>query len=259
MKIPRELLARPIAFHRIFVTLTGSLEAALFLSQALYWQEVADRNGDRGWFYKTRDEWKSETALPRYSQEKARKSLVSLGVLEEKRIGVDGKMHFRLDIDKLQVLLIQGSAENDQPNSPKITGWPKTTNQMVENDQPYKEAETTTETTNTFSLSPSPENPHKRATRIPESFRVTAEHLAWAEINHLPDPREHVEAFRDYWIARPGAGGVKLDWDATFRNWIRNSNTRGNGNGNGKAQTESRTQRILRRLNEQDAGQLPSD
>lgn len=32
-----------------------------------------------------------------------------------------------------------------------------------------------------------------------------------------------------------------------------------NGNGNGKAQTESRTQRILRRLNEQDAGQLSSD
>jgi len=28
--------------------------------------------------------------------------------------------------------------------------------------------------------------------------------------------------FRDYWIAKPGQGGVKLDWRATWRNWIRN-------------------------------------
>lgn len=29
--------------------------------------------------------------------------------------------------------------------------------------------------------------------------------------------------FRDYWIAKPGAGGVKLDWAATWRTWLRNS------------------------------------
>ncbi len=27
--------------------------------------------------------------------------------------------------------------------------------------------------------------------------------------------------FRDYWIGRAGSGGVKLDWSATWRNWIR--------------------------------------
>ena len=27
--------------------------------------------------------------------------------------------------------------------------------------------------------------------------------------------------FRDYWAARPGAGGRKLDWPATWRNWLR--------------------------------------
>ena len=31
-----QLLDRPIAFHRCFVTLTGSVTAALMLSQALY-------------------------------------------------------------------------------------------------------------------------------------------------------------------------------------------------------------------------------
>lgn len=29
--------------------------------------------------------------------------------------------------------------------------------------------------------------------------------------------------FRDYWISRAGAGGVKLDWSATWRNWVRTS------------------------------------
>jgi len=39
-----------------------------------------------------------------------------------------------------------------------------------------------------------------------------------------PDINPHVtfEGFRDYWIAIAGAKGVKLDWFATWRNWIRN-------------------------------------
>jgi hypothetical protein len=26
--------------------------------------------------------------------------------------------------------------------------------------------------------------------------------------------------FRNYWLAKPGSGGRKLDWNATWRNWI---------------------------------------
>ncbi len=33
--------------------------------------------------------------------------------------------------------------------------------------------------------------------------------------------RSEHRKFRDYWIAQAGAKGVKLDWDATWRNWIR--------------------------------------
>lgn len=31
--------------------------------------------------------------------------------------------------------------------------------------------------------------------------------------------------FRDYWIAQGGAKGRKLDWSATWRNWVRNQRT----------------------------------
>jgi hypothetical protein len=52
-----------------------------------------------------------------------------------------------------------------------------------------------------------------------EADRVSAkaEGLSAAEID-----REAVR-FRDYWISRAGSGGVKLDWSATWRNWVRTS------------------------------------
>lgn len=31
--------------------------------------------------------------------------------------------------------------------------------------------------------------------------------------------------FRDYWIAQPGVKGRKVDWSATWRNWVRNERT----------------------------------
>jgi hypothetical protein len=32
--------------------------------------------------------------------------------------------------------------------------------------------------------------------------------------------------FRDYWIAKPGKDALKLDWDATWRNWVRTAGER---------------------------------
>ena len=37
------------------------------------------------------------------------------------------------------------------------------------------------------------------------------------------EPRKIFDAFRDYWIAQPGSKGLKADWTATWRNWIRNT------------------------------------
>lgn len=37
------------------------------------------------------------------------------------------------------------------------------------------------------------------------------------------DPLKTFEKFKDYWIAQPGQKGVKLDWDATWRNWVRST------------------------------------
>lgn len=35
--------------------------------------------------------------------------------------------------------------------------------------------------------------------------------------------REELETFRDFWLSKSGADACKLDWSATWRNWIRRS------------------------------------
>lgn len=54
---------------------------------------------------------------------------------------------------------------------------------------------------------------------------LPAEWLDFAR-NERPeiDGAREFATFRDYWIAQPGQKGVKVDWFATWRNWIRRTN-----------------------------------
>lgn len=68
-----------------------------------------------------------------------------------------------------------------------------------------------------------PEAKAKQGTRLPADWSPSPAMAAWAA-NERPDldiPRT-ADRFRDYWLAKPGADGRKLDWDATWRNWVRN-------------------------------------
>jgi hypothetical protein len=62
-----------------------------------------------------------------------------------------------------------------------------------------------------------------RATRLPEDWQPKAHHLELATSLGMGRDRyaRLIDEFRDYWKATPGARGTKLDWDATFRNRIR--------------------------------------
>lgn len=64
----------------------------------------------------------------------------------------------------------------------------------------------------------------KRATRLPEGFIVPDDWICWARANRPDlDLKVVAESFVDYWISRGDAGAAKLDWLATWRNWIRNA------------------------------------
>lgn len=67
----------------------------------------------------------------------------------------------------------------------------------------------------------------KRGTRIPENFTVTKPMVAWAEANTPDvDGRTETERFVDYWTAKAGASATKVDWVATWRNWLRTAQDR---------------------------------
>ena len=63
----------------------------------------------------------------------------------------------------------------------------------------------------------------QRGSRLPIDFEMED---AWGEFceQERPDltPKKVFDGFKDFWIAKAGAGGVKLDWFATWRNWVRN-------------------------------------
>ena len=97
------LLDRPIAFHRCFAELGGSVNAGLMLSQAVYWSKRSTTKD--GWFWKTAEEWTEETYLSRTEQATARKQLKRLACWQEELRGVPAKLFYRIDFDALDDLL----------------------------------------------------------------------------------------------------------------------------------------------------------
>lgn len=60
-----------------------------------------------------------------------------------------------------------------------------------------------------------------RGTRLPADFAVSPAMVAWFN-DRVPglDGRSETEKFRNYWNAKAGKDATKLDWVATWRNWM---------------------------------------
>ena len=72
--------------------------------------------------------------------------------------------------------------------------------------------------------------PRKRGTRIPEPFLLTNEMKEWGiaerpTVDLIVETRKFVNHFR----AKTGQNATKLDWRATWENWILNVNDYGKG------------------------------
>jgi len=68
----------------------------------------------------------------------------------------------------------------------------------------------------------------KKGSRWTENHQVEAEWIDWAIEQGLDNQQAQLEAskFSDYWLAATGAKATKLNWFATWRNWIRNAQKR---------------------------------
>ena len=71
-----------------------------------------------------------------------------------------------------------------------------------------------------LSASP-PKSP--RGTALSADWELPDDWKTWAERERPDlDAATVAESFRDYWTAKPGKDGRKADWQATWRNWVRN-------------------------------------
>ncbi len=80
-----------------------------------------------------------------------------------------------------------------------------------------------------------------RGTRLPDHFPVTDDMKDWAKNNAPTVGAADHEAFVDYWRSVPGAKGRKVDWEATWRGWMRRENERRGGRPTGRQPNRSTT------------------
>lgn len=60
-----------------------------------------------------------------------------------------------------------------------------------------------------------------RATRIADGWTPRPEPDLVQAVGGQRQADRELDRFRDYWTAQPGAKGRKVDWQATWRNWLR--------------------------------------
>jgi hypothetical protein len=174
-----DLLDRPIAYHRIFVTLTGSVKAAILLSQAMYWQKRAKQSD--GWWYKTAEEWTEETGLTRHEQDTAREACKNY--LKTDLRDAPARLYWHVDDERLSADLF---AVNGQSSLTKIGKLDSRNSSNIN-----KNAETTTETT-TPAAKKTDETPAEyNAELFRGDYRDYPEHL-W----------EYARVLRDTWMFR---------------------------------------------------------
>lgn len=106
-------LTPPVAFNPIFVDMTGSITAGLFLSMCL--QEMEDGHSDGDWATLDYERVHRITRLSKAEFKGARERLRGLGLLEERRTGFPAQTHFRIKYERIKQLLIELSRRQPQP------------------------------------------------------------------------------------------------------------------------------------------------
>ena len=104
----------------------------------------------------------------------------------------------------------------------------------------------------------------KKGTRLSGDWIPTPADQSFA-LTHLTSEgfRHEADQFRDYWIAKPGAAGVKLDWPATWRTWVRRAGKgspmaqRKNTGTGGRADTSFADVRARRRAERGEGVEIP--
>jgi len=129
---------RPICFQRIFVELTGTITGALFLSQAVYWQNRC--SSEDGWWWKTQEDWTEETGMTRHELVSAKEATKKF--IRHKLGGVPCRSFWKVDADALDACV--QLVESSSPESGELDSR-KAANKSAEKRRTTKDSKTSAE------------------------------------------------------------------------------------------------------------------
>lgn len=102
---------------------------------------------------------------------------------------------------------------------------------------------------------PKQEQASPSGSRLPADWRLPDEWRVWAEAERPGvSIQDEADKFADYWHGVAGAKGRKADWQATWRNWIRNSRAVGNARAGPAPSAPGKTMQALMALEEMKNG-----
>jgi len=132
--------------------------------------------------------------------------------------GKSGYVHKRIELD---INDYHEQAEKNQRNG-KLGGRPKKTHSVISGlpDESQNNPNHKPLTTNH-----KPIEKNKRGSRLSPDLSFPDEWFDFL-VKERPElnAQQTFAKFMDYWIAQAGQKGVKLDWFATWRNWVRSTN-----------------------------------
>ena len=131
----------------------------------------------------------------------------------------DGYRNYRADgeIEDYQKYLAKQKANGQLGGRPKKSQRKPSGNPSLTQDEPKKSLNNKQQTTNNIGVAKATKGSRFDLQAIPEEWVL----FCRKERSDL-NPYLVFEGFKDYWVSVAGAKGVKLDWFATWRNWIRN-------------------------------------
>ena len=155
-----------------------------------------------------------------------------------------------LDTDPEHIAAIRQAMQGKTLEGNKLTGWekrqPKREDGSAERAKQWRErkrtqenaekrpdtdSDTDRESISAVARTAEPSACKPRATRLGSDWKLPDDWRQWARINFVSATDAMVSAeadqFRDFWISKAGREAAKLDWEATWRNWCRNSRTLG--------------------------------
>ena len=111
-------------------------------------------------------------------------------------------------------------------NAGKASAEQRKNRRLTDDEQVLNTSDTDVQLTNNQEPITNNHKPNSRGTkgsRLSADWVLPSDWRDWAKAERPDLALDSIaDQFRDYWVAKTGTGATKLDWSATWRNWVRN-------------------------------------